>query len=142
MRLISLLTCFVALLAPLASALNLLESNALSVCMESSNFTATYFNVVFYPGNNSLVIGFDGVSYITGKVVAEMTLTAYGYEAYSKTLNPCEIEGMGMCPMAAGPMDLGPLSLDLPADTASSIPGEWGFFVGNTHRGVLISLKM
>ncbi|CAG8932459.1 unnamed protein product [Penicillium salamii] len=123
MRLISLLTCFVAFLAPMASALKLLESNALSVCMESSNFTATYFNVVFYPGNNSLVIGFDGVSYITGKVVAEMTLTAYGYEAYSKTLNPCEIEGMGMCPMAAGPMDLGPLSLDLPGDTASSIPG-------------------
>ncbi|CAI7602199.1 unnamed protein product [Penicillium discolor] len=94
MRLISLLTCFVAFLAPLASAVQLLESNALSVCMESSNFTATYFNVVFYPGNNSLVVGFDGVSYIEGKVVAEMTLTAYGYEAYKSTLNPCSITGM------------------------------------------------
>lgn len=123
MRLIPLLTCFVAFLAPMASALKLLESNALSVCMESSNFTATYFNVVFYPNNNSLVVGFDGVSFITGNVVAEMTLTAYGYEAYSKTLNPCDIEGMGMCPMAPGPMDLGPLSLDLPKDTADSIPG-------------------
>ncbi|CAI7673903.1 unnamed protein product [Penicillium palitans] len=95
MRLLSLLTCFVAFLAPLASAVQLLESNALSVCMESSNFTATYFNVVFYPGNNSLVVGFDGVSYIEGKVVAEMTLTAYGYEAYKSTLNPCSITGMG-----------------------------------------------
>ncbi|KOS40541.1 hypothetical protein ACN38_g8604 [Penicillium nordicum] len=123
MRLISLLTCFVAFLAPLASAIQLLESNALSVCMESSNFTATYFNVVFYPGNNSLVVGFDGVSYIEGKVVAEMTLTAYGYEAYKNTLNPCSITGMGMCPMAAGPMDLGPLSLDLPAGTSEKIPG-------------------
>jgi hypothetical protein len=140
MRLISLLTCFVAFLAPLASALNLLESNALSVCMESSNFTATYFNVVFYPGNNSLVIGFDGVSYITGKVVAEMTLTAYGYEAYSKTLDPCAIEGMGMCPMAAGPMDLGPLSLDLPADTASNIPGI-AFSVPDLDANVRIVIK-
>ncbi|KAF4767930.1 hypothetical protein HAV15_002414 [Penicillium sp. str.  len=123
MRLISLLTCFVAFLAPLASAIQLLESNALSVCMESSNFTATYFNVVFYPGNNSLVVGFDGVSYIEGKVVAEMTLTAYGYEAYKSTLNPCSITGMGMCPMSAGPMDLGPLSLDLPAGTSDKVPG-------------------
>ncbi|CAI7567710.1 unnamed protein product [Penicillium glandicola] len=110
MRLISLLTCFVAFLAPLASAVQLLESNALSVCMESSNFTATYFNVVFYPGNNTLVVGFDGVSYIEGKVVAEMTLTAYGYEAYSSTLNPCNITGMG------------PLSLSLPSGTAESVP--------------------
>jgi hypothetical protein len=124
MRLLSLLTCFVAFLAPIASALQLLESNALSVCMESSNFTATYFSVVFYPGNNSLVVGFDGVSYIEGKVVAEMTLSAYGYEAYKKTLNPCKIKGMGMCPMSAGPMDLGPLSLDLPEGTSESIPGK------------------
>ncbi|KAJ5779632.1 hypothetical protein N7457_007352 [Penicillium paradoxum] len=123
MRLLSLLAGFVAFLAPLASAIQLLESNALSVCMQSSNFTATYFNVVFYPGNNSLVVGLDGVSYITGKVVAEMTLTAYGYEAYKNTLDPCGIKGMGMCPMAAGPIDLGPLSLDLPDGTSDSIPG-------------------
>lgn len=123
MRVISLLTCFVAFLAPLASAVQLLESSALSVCMESSNFTATYFSVIFYPGNNSLVVGFDGVSYIEGKVIAEMTFTAYGYQAYQSTLNPCKISGMGMCPMSAGPMDLGPLSLDLPAGTSANIPG-------------------
>ncbi|KGO37753.1 TRP-like family [Penicillium expansum] len=123
MRLISLLTCFVAFLAPLASAVQLLESNALSVCMESSNFTATYLNVVFYPGNNSLEVSFDGVSYMEGKVVAEVILTAYGYEAYKSTLNPCAISGMGMCPISAGPMDLGPLSLDLPAGTSDKIPG-------------------
>jgi hypothetical protein len=29
-----------------------------------------------------------------------------------------------MCPMAAGPMDLGPLSLDLPSGTSENIPGE------------------
>ncbi|OQD74675.1 hypothetical protein PENDEC_c010G02665 [Penicillium decumbens] len=123
MRLLSLLTFFVAFLAQMVSAVKLLESNALSVCMESSNFTATYFNVVFYPNNNTLTIGFDGVSYISGKVIADMTLTAYGYEAYSSTIDPCTISGMGMCPMAPGPIDLGPVSLPLPSDTASNIPG-------------------
>ncbi|OGE55789.1 hypothetical protein PENARI_c004G07587 [Penicillium arizonense] len=140
MRLISLLTCFVAFLAPMASAVKLLESNALNVCMESSNFTATYFNVVFYPGNNSLVIGFDGVSYITGKVTADLTITAYGYEALTKTLDPCSIAGMGMCPMAAGPMDLGPLSLDLPSDTAANIPGI-AYTVPDLDANVRITIK-
>ena len=123
MRSLALLTFLVAFWAPMVSAIKLLESNALNVCMESSNFTATYFNVVFYPNNNTLTIGFDGVSYISGKVIADMTLTAYGYEAYSSTIDPCDISGMGMCPMAPGPIDLGPVSLPLPSDTASNIPG-------------------
>lgn len=123
MRLLSLLSIFVAFVAPLASAVKLLESNALNVCMESSNFTANFFNVAYYPGNNSLMVGFDGVSYISGKVVAEITLTAYGINFYQNTINPCEIEGMGMCPMAPGPIDLTDVSLPISADTASSIPG-------------------
>lgn len=122
MRFISLLAIFVAFLAPAANAVKLLESDALNVCMQSSNFTATYFNVVFYPGNNSLMIGFDGVSYISGKVIADMTLTAYGYDAYSSTIDPCSIQGMGMCPMSPGPINLGPLSLPLPSNTASKVP--------------------
>lgn len=122
MRLIAFLTCLVAFVAPVF-ATKFLESNSLNLCMESSNFTATYFHVKFYPNNNSLEIGFDGVSYISGKVVADLSLTAYGYKAYSNTLNPCDIEGMGMCPMAPGPIDLDSVSLTLPGDTASKIPG-------------------
>ncbi|KAJ5706918.1 hypothetical protein N7488_006719 [Penicillium malachiteum] len=122
MRLISYLTCLVAFVAP-ALAVKYLESNSLNVCMDSSNFTATYFHVVFYPNNNSLMLGFDGVSYISGKVVADLTLTAYGYKAYSNTIDPCSIAGMGMCPMAPGPIDLPSVSLTLPNDTASNIPG-------------------
>ncbi|KAJ5082794.1 hypothetical protein N7532_011837 [Penicillium argentinense] len=124
MRSLSLLTIFVAFWAPLASAVKLLESNALNVCMESSNFTAQYFNVVYYPGNNSLIVGFDGVSYISGKVVADITLTAYGIKFYQMTINPCDIEGMGMCPMAPGPIDLQDVSLPISGDTASNIPGK------------------
>ena len=122
MKLISLLTCWVAFVAP-AFAVKFLESNSLNLCMESSNFTATYFHVIFYPNNNSLQLAFDGVSYISGKVTADLTLTAYGYKAYSQTLDPCSIEGMGMCPMAPGPIDLESFSLTLPNTTASRIPG-------------------
>ncbi|KAJ6171250.1 hypothetical protein N7470_000317 [Penicillium chermesinum] len=122
MKLISALACFVAFAVP-AFAVDFLESNALNLCMESSNFTATYFHVKFYPNNNSLEIGFDGVSQLSGKVIADLTLTAYGYKAYSSTIDPCSIEGMGMCPMASGPIDLQNVALNLPGDTASRIPG-------------------
>jgi hypothetical protein len=124
MRLLSFLTIFVAFVAPSVSAVKFLESNALNVCMESSNFTANFFNVAYYPGNNSLMISFDGVSYISGKVVAEITLTAYGINFYQNTINPCSIEGMGMCPMAPGPIDLTDVTLPIAGDTASSIPGK------------------
>lgn len=124
MRLIPLLTYFVAFLAPLASATKLLESNALNLCMESDLFKATYFNVVFYPENNSLIVGFDGVSSISGKVIAELTLTAYGYKAYESTLDPCSVKGFGMCPMSPGPIDLNNVPLSLDADTASNVPGK------------------
>ena len=130
MRLLTFLNFFVAFLAPLVSAVKLLESNALNVCMESSNFTATFFNVVYYPGNNSLMVGFDGVSYISGKVVADITLTAYGINFYQNTINPCDIQGMGMCPMAPGPIDLSDVSLPISGDTASSLPGK----LNNVHE--------
>ncbi|KAJ5898926.1 hypothetical protein N7495_003670 [Penicillium taxi] len=140
MRLLSVIACVVAFVAPMASAVKLLESNALNLCMESSNFTATYFNVIFYPGNNSLVIGFDGVSYISGKVVADMTLTAYGYDAYTHTLDPCDIDGMGMCPMAPGPIDLQDVPLQLSSDTASNVPSI-AFTVPDLDANVKIVIK-
>ncbi|KAJ5086801.1 hypothetical protein NUU61_008108 [Penicillium alfredii] len=123
MRLIPLLACLVAFLAPMVSAVKLLESNALNVCMQSSNFTAKYFSVKFYPGNSSLEVGFNGVSYINGKVIADVTILAYGKQAYQQTINPCLYKGWGMCPMSPGPMDIGPVPLDLDKNTIQSIPG-------------------
>lgn len=126
MRLISLLTCFVAFLAPLAAATNLIKSTALNVCMQSSNFTATYFSVVFYPGNSTLDLSFNGLSAITGFVKAEITLTAYGYQAYQSTIDPCTMKqkGLNLCPMHAGPLPIPQMNVPLPPGTASKIPSK------------------
>jgi hypothetical protein len=59
--------------------------------LESSNFTATYFSVTFYPGNNSLMVGFDGVSYIEGKVPSGRSR-----ESGPKSMGPAD---MGHIPM-------------------------------------------
>ena len=126
MRLISLLTYFVGFLAPLASAVDYIESDALSVCMESSNFTATYFNVMFYPGNKTLELGFKGVSAVKGKILADITLTAYGYTVLQKRIDPCSFESQGvkLCPMPAGAIDPPPIHIPIPESTIQGIPSK------------------
>lgn len=123
MRLISLFTWFfVALLAQFGGATKLIESNALSLCQDSNNFTATYFSVTFTPNNHSLAFAFDGVAAISGKVKAEIVLTAYGYTALRKELDPCEMGLAGLCPMQTGPIDVPRANLDLPESVVSQIP--------------------
>jgi hypothetical protein len=127
MRLISLLTClYIGLCAPLVSALNLIESNSLNLCQDSTNFTATYFSVTFTPNNRSLAFAFDGVAAISGKVTAELVLTAYGYTALRKSINPCDSpELAGLCPMSTGPIDVPSANIVLPDDVVSQIPREF-----------------
>ncbi|KAE8363959.1 hypothetical protein BDV27DRAFT_2143 [Aspergillus caelatus] len=109
--------------APLVTATKLIESNALNLCQDSSNFTATLFKVTFTPNNRSLVFSFDGVAAISGKVKAEIVLDAYGYTALKKELDPCEMNIGGLCPMSAGPIDVPKASIDVPQDVVNSIPG-------------------
>ncbi|BCS20677.1 transient receptor potential ion channel family protein [Aspergillus puulaauensis] len=127
MRTISLLLCFlVALLqSPLVSAVRLIESKALTLCQDSNNFTATYFNVRYTPDNGSLVVGFDGVSAISGFVEATIVLDAYGYTALEKTFNPCDYspELKGLCPMNTGEMNITDAPLQVGTDLVDQIPG-------------------
>ncbi|KAF9891961.1 hypothetical protein FE257_002924 [Aspergillus nanangensis] len=125
MRLISFfLSLLVAVLStPLVSALKLIESNALNLCQDSSNFTATYFSVMFTPHNRSLEFSFDGVAAISGKVTAEIILNAYGLEALRKELNPCEMNLPGLCPMNTGPIDVPKALIEVPEDVINIIPG-------------------
>jgi hypothetical protein len=125
MRLISpLFTLLLAILsAPLVSAVQLIESNALNLCQDSANFTATLFKVTFTPNNRSLVFSFDGVAAISGKVKAEITLDAYGYQALKEELDPCKLNIGGLCPMTAGPIDVPKAQIDVPQSVVNKIPG-------------------
>ncbi|KAL5343772.1 hypothetical protein BJX70DRAFT_385460 [Aspergillus crustosus] len=125
MRSISvLLCCLVAFLhTPLVAAVRLIESNALTLCQDSTNFTATYFHVKYTPDNTSLLIGFDGVSAISGFVEATIILDAYGYTALRQTFNPCDMDLEGLCPMNTGPIDVRDIPLELPSDINDQIPG-------------------
>ncbi|PYH87572.1 DUF907 domain protein [Aspergillus ellipticus CBS 707.79] len=125
MRLISLVIGLLVTLlnAPQVAAIRLIESNALSICQDSTNFTATYFSVTFTPGNRSLAFSFDGVSAISGKVTATLVLEAYGIQVLTKTLDPCEMDISGLCPMNAGSIDVPSATITVPESVVKDIPG-------------------
>lgn len=109
--------------APLAAATRLIESNALNICQDSNNFTATYFSVRFTPDNRSLVLSFDGVAAISGKVTADLSVDVYGYQLTGETLDPCKMNIEGLCPMSAGAINVQNTPIQIPEDVVRRIPG-------------------
>ncbi|KAK3325442.1 hypothetical protein B0H66DRAFT_124215 [Apodospora peruviana] len=115
------LASLAALTAP-AFAEEILQSSSLNTCQENSGFTASLFNVVFTPANNSASVDVVAVSSIQGSVVFDFTILAYGYQIIRKTIDPCTSGLAGLCPMTAGKI---PLKFNLPvsADAIGQIPG-------------------
>lgn len=95
---ILLLSSLAALYRP-AAAEEMLTSSSLNTCQANSGFTASLFNVVYTPGNNSATVDLSATSSIQGNVVFDVTITAYGYQIIRQTVDPCSIGLAGLCPM-------------------------------------------
>ncbi|PVH89285.1 TRP-domain-containing protein [Cadophora sp. DSE1049] len=127
MRFSILLSPFISILSLLslfsgASAVKLIESKSLNTCQDNSSFTASLFNVVFTPNNRTLTFDVVGVSSIQGNVSFGIEVFAYGYRFIKQTLDPCNMDLAGMCPMSTGQIDI-QSNLVLDADTVNQIPG-------------------
>ena len=108
-------------LAPFASPMRLIESQSLNPCQANSSFTATLFNVIFTPDNNSLAFNILGVSSISGYVTAEIDFIAYGYLAVKEILDPCSSHLEGLCPMNTGQINI-ESNIDIPSSVEKDIP--------------------
>lgn len=108
-------------LVPFASSERLIESQSLNPCQANSSFTATLFNVIFTPDNNSLAFNILGVSSISGYVTAEIEFIAYGYTAVKETLNPCTSNLEGLCPMNTGQINI-QSNIDIPSSVVKDLP--------------------
>ncbi|KAI1389544.1 TRP-domain-containing protein [Hypoxylon trugodes] len=117
-----LLVSWLSALLPGAAAEPMLVSNSLNTCQEDSMFTASLFQVVYTPNNNTAFLNIVATSSVEGNVQFDIAISAYGYTIIKTTVNPCEIGLAGLCPMTAGKI---PLKFNLPVgDTAASqIPG-------------------
>ncbi|KAI9735833.1 MAG: hypothetical protein M1834_001298 [Cirrosporium novae-zelandiae] len=113
---------FLLAFLPFTSATRLIESSSLNTCMDNSSFTASLFNVVFTPDNNTISFDIVGVSSISGNVTAELQVIAYGYNILSETLDPCSMDLSGMCPMNTGQINI-ESNLEVSDSVISNIPG-------------------
>ncbi|KAI9805662.1 MAG: hypothetical protein M1833_005154 [Piccolia ochrophora] len=117
------LFAFILTLFSLGSAERMIKSNSLNACQANSNFTASLFNVVFTPANRSVNVDVVGVSSISGNIIAELELIAYGYTALRQKVDPCKLNLNGLCPMSTGQINLQTNFQDIGADTINKVPG-------------------
>jgi len=118
---LGLLAVLASLTSPVASE-QLLKSNSLNTCQEQSGFTASLFNVVFTPNNNSASVNIVAVSSIQGHAIFDFAISAYGYQIIRQQVNPCDTDLAGLCPMVAGKIPLR-FNLQIGADAVKQIPG-------------------
>jgi hypothetical protein len=118
------LTTALALLSGANAAIGerLIESKSLNACQDNSSFTASLFNVVFTPENRTITFDIVGVSSIQGNVSFGIEVSAYGYTFLKETLNPCNMNLNGMCPMSTGQIDI-QSNIQLDQSTVDQIPG-------------------
>lgn len=96
------------LLVTAAEGTKHLSANSLLTCSDNSQASASYFDVVFYPQNNSLVFDIQGISNINGvKVSADVELIAYGLKVVKQTVDLCKLlEYKQLCPLTSGHLDI------------------------------------
>lgn len=118
----ALLVTSIAVILPVATAQNVLQSSSLATCQTNSDFTASLFDVIFTPNNNTVAINMIATSTIEGYVVFDVTIRAYGYPFFRETIDPCGSNLPGLCPMTSGDMNY-PMHLPVSPDAVRQIPG-------------------
>lgn len=108
-------------LVNVSAAQDMIESSSLTNCQGDSGFSASLFDVVYTPANNSLSVSVNGISTIAGNVTADITVLAYGYQVIQQSVNPCDTNLDGLCPMTSGPFNI--LSnIHISPSVASEVP--------------------
>ena len=122
----SLISILLALttLVPFASAVRRIESKSLNPCQANTRFSASLFDVVLTPDNNTFTFDIDGVSDIEGNVTAIIEVFAYGFKAFEETIDACDLgeDIEGLCPMPRGPIEIHS-NVVLEDDVLDQVPG-------------------
>ncbi|KAI5958845.1 FLC2 [Candida theae] len=109
------------------TAANHIQSTSLLTCMENSQFTASYFDVVYYPGNKTVYFNINAISSIDAKVGAYINLIVYGLNVLQRNVSLCDIDYTGqgnnpLCPLTSGHINLD-TSMEVSSSIANQIPG-------------------
>ncbi|EPY51398.1 Trp-like ion channel Pkd2 [Schizosaccharomyces cryophilus OY26] len=74
---------------------------SLTTCMTDSQFSASTLDAVYYPGNTSIYFDVSARSLVSSNVSIHVNVSAYGFKL-EKTIDPCDMNIAGFCPMQAG----------------------------------------
>jgi hypothetical protein len=107
-----------------ANAEYVLQTTSLTTCQANSGFSASLFDVVYTPNNDSVAVDMTATSTVEGYVLFDISITAYGYEIMRKTIDPCTAgDGFkGFCPMSPGNLN-NPFNVPIDPSAKSQIPG-------------------
>ncbi|KAJ5102847.1 hypothetical protein N7532_003376 [Penicillium argentinense] len=108
---------------PQALAADTLSTKGFNLCMTDSDIKVQNLDVSYTRSTNEVVFDVAGTNAKKQKVIATLTVTAYGNELYSKTFDPCgsEIHVDQLCPVPAGTFSASG-SYNIPDNYASQIP--------------------
>ncbi|ODQ66000.1 TRP-domain-containing protein [Nadsonia fulvescens var. elongata DSM 6958] len=73
--------------------------------MENSQFTASRFDVVLLPGNNTAKIDIAAISTINNNISATFEVIIYGFSILTQKIDFCKVGVKQLCPIAAGHFD-------------------------------------
>lgn len=105
------------------NAASLITSNALLTCMANSQFSASTFDVTFFPGNSSISLDVSAISLIDSNVTAEILVSAYGIVIANRRIDLCSIKNASqLCPLQPGHFDV-TSNQRLSTSIKDSIPG-------------------
>lgn len=109
---------FLWLLFNNALAERVIRTTSLLTCMENSQLTASYFDVKFFPGNNTVVYNINAVTTISGYVMGKVTLIVYGLNVLNENIELCSLDLAELCPLQEG---AGRIEIDSSTTVSSSI---------------------
>ncbi|ODQ67231.1 TRP-domain-containing protein [Nadsonia fulvescens var. elongata DSM 6958] len=101
---------------------NFLAASSLVTCMDKSLFSASQFDVKFYPNNRTVHYSIVATSEIDGKITAVADVYAYGFKILSQTIDFCSLNLAQICPISPGQIDLTSTS-ELGKSIVDGIPG-------------------
>ncbi|KAI5962458.1 FLC2 [Candida pseudojiufengensis] len=121
----------IVIFTSLISATQFIKSSSLLTCMDNSQFTASYFNIVFYPKNRTVYFDVTAISSINNKKVgAYVNVIAYGLNILQRNVSLCDLDytqnnnpnNNPLCPLTSGHLDLDS-SYELGKSVTDQIPG-------------------
>lgn len=99
-----------------------LKTSSLLTCMNNSEFSATYFDVRYYPYNNTIVFNIDATTEISGNVTIKAEVITYGLIVVEKEFDLCSLNEASLCPLSAGRIDVASTYELKNSDVVSDLP--------------------